>query len=269
MWVEITSNSSKMCKHVKALHLKNYRDKKKEYVIEGFRLVKDALESNAPVKSIMVSDSFVSNAISEEILKEISGRNISIYKVSDNILKDISDTETPQGIVGVVAAPQQTIKDIHICGDSLFVLCDCVQDPGNLGTIIRTADAAGADGVILSKGCVDVYNPKVVRSTMGAIFHFPVIKVDNLTETILYLKQRNLSIVSGYLEAADYHFDIDMKKGTVIVIGNEANGISSEVISLSDYLIKIPIPGRAESLNAAIAAGILIYEAVRQRMKKS
>jgi TrmH family RNA methyltransferase len=194
-------------------------------------------------------------------------RHIDVYKFTDQMFKDISHTETPQGILGVVSIKQYSVD--HLSGNKnapFYVFCDGVQDPGNMGTIIRTADAAGADVVILSKGCVDIYNPKTVRSTMGSMFHVPIIKAEDTVQMMHHVKKNGIHIISGHLSASTYHFDTNMKKGIMIVIGNEGNGISDEVVKLSDYLVKIPITGNAESLNAAVAAAILMYEVVRQRI---
>ncbi|WP_094547452.1 TrmH family RNA methyltransferase [Petroclostridium xylanilyticum] len=267
MYIEITSTANKIFKHIKSLGSKSYREKYNEFVIEGARLIKDALQSSAPVNTIVINDSFLGQRDNSEILELISKSDIKIYKLNDRMFKDISHTETPQGILGVVSTKLYSIREIiNKTNLSFYIFCDGVQDPGNMGTIIRTADAAGADAVILSKGCVDVYNPKTVRATMGSLFHLPIIKIEDTVEALLYFKQMGLCVISGYLSNSVYHFDVDMKKGVVIVVGNEANGISDEVIKLSDYLVKIPIIGQAESLNAGIASGILMYEVVRQRM---
>ena len=142
---------------------------------------------------------------------------------------------------------------------------DDVQDPGNLGTIIRTLDAAGIDSLILSKGCADVYNPKVVRSTMGAIFRVDTKYVDDLKSELLSLKEKGYNVITTSLKTNKYIYDIDFSKKTVIVIGNESNGVSKEIFDISDEMVKIPMLGKTESLNASVAAGVIIYECVRQK----
>lgn len=145
----------------------------------------------------------------------------------------------------------------------LYILLENIQDPGNMGTIIRTADAADADGVFLSKGCVDIYNPKAVRSTMGSIFHLPIFTDVDLKELV---NKINVETVAAHLKGDKTPYDINMKKGIAIMIGNEGNGLSNELSEKADNLVKIPMPGKAESMNAGVAASIMIYEAVRQRM---
>lgn len=266
MWNEITGKANKTFKYVKSLGQKNYRDKNKTFLIEGYRLVNDALKSGARIHMVAVNDEFLKRHESNSVLDILARRKVDIYKFPMQMFKEISYTENSQGIIAVVGMEPFTMTNLKMTEAPFYVFCDNVQDPGNLGTIIRTADAAGVEAVLLSKGCVDIYNPKTVRSTMGALFHLPVIKIEDTLQTLSYLKEKKLNVISGYLDASKYHFDIDMRGGIVIVIGNEANGISDQVIQLSDYLVKIPIPGHAESLNAGIAAGIIMYEAVRQRI---
>ncbi|MGE4282508.1 MAG: 23S rRNA (guanosine(2251)-2'-O)-methyltransferase RlmB [Clostridia bacterium] len=266
MFSEIISRSNKTFKHIKSLGSKSCREKNNEFIIEGVRLIKDAIDSSVDFKMIVINDSFLEEKQSKHILERLLDHNISVFKFSNQMFQEVSHTETPQGILGVVSI--KTFYIDHITGSTncpFYIFCDNVQDPGNMGTIIRTADAAGADAVILSKGCVDVYNPKTVRSTMGSLFHLPVIKVENTAQVLSSLKHKGISIISGHLSSDICHFEVNMKKGIMIVVGNEANGISEEVINLSDYFVKIPISGKAESLNVAIASAILMYEAVRQR----
>lgn len=260
----ITSSQNSIIKHVKSLHEKSKRDKLNQFFIEGYRIVKDALENNADIEFIVVSDEYKSNDIDKWVNDLI---NIKVYYVSKELFKEICDTENPQGIIAVINKKIIHTNDILNFENAFLVILDNVQDPGNMGTIIRTADAAGASGIIVSKGCVDIYNPKVLRSTMGSIFHLPIIKVDELNNIIDELKQNDFEIFAAHLGGKNNHFDVDMKKKCGIVIGNEANGISDEVANKCT-LIKIPMPGKAESLNAAISAGIIIYEYVRQKFQK-
>lgn len=218
MFTEITSKTNKFFKHVKSLGVKSYREKNNEFVIEGIKLVKDALNSSVKINAVAISDSFLKYENSDEILKLFLEQRIKVYKFNDQMFKEISYTQTPQGILGIAPIKWYSIQQlVHKNNAPFYVFCDGVQDPGNMGTIIRTADAAGADGVILSKGCVDVYNPKTVRSTMGSLFHMPIIKCEDTVETLLFLKQKRLHIISGYLATSTYYFDIDMKKGIVLL----------------------------------------------------
>lgn len=150
--------------------------------------------------------------------------------------------------------------------DGFYVIAEEMNDPGNLGTVIRTAHAAGADGVILSKGSVDLYNPKVLRSTMGSVFKIPVIQNADLAQVTDLMKRSGISIYAAHLKGKKLLYELDLKNGCAFMLGNEARGLSDKAADMCDELVKIPMPGNAESLNASVAAAVLIYEMVRQRL---
>ena len=152
--------------------------------------------------------------------------------------------------------------------EMICVVLENVTDPGNMGTLIRTADAAGADGIFLSKGCVDIYNPKVIRATMGSIFHLPIYRNLNLMDLMEDFKNNNVKTLAAHLKGTSTPYKVDMTTACAVIIGNEANGLSDEISEMASDLVKIPMPGKAESMNAGIAGGILIYEAVRQRIEE-
>ena len=186
---------------------------------------------------------------------------MQLYKVADGVFEKMCDTKAPQGILAVV---KMDGNDFKLDLSKSYIYCDNLNDPGNLGTIIRTADATGFDGVLLSQGCVDLYSPKTVRSSMGSFFNMKVMK--NVThKQLAQYKEMGFQLIGGALNenTVDYR-SADMTKPTVIVIGNEANGISDEVMKMCKC-VKIPILGKAESLNAGVAAAVLMYELVRQR----
>lgn len=251
---DITSSSNSKCKYVKSLSQKKTRLKCGEYTIEGIKSVHDALNSQRRISSIYVSETFYR----EHDFNYPS--DIPLFTVADDVFAKMCDTKAPQGILAVVK-----IQNIEFTADTdkAYIYCDGINDPGNLGTIIRTADAAGFGGVLLSEGCVDLYSPKTVRSSMGSFFN------TNVITDVSHQKLKELSnefqLIGGALgeNAVDYRVP-DLKKPTIIVVGNEANGISDEVMKLCQC-VKIPIIGKAESLNAGVAAAILMYEVLRQR----
>ncbi len=256
MLFQITSSKNEKYKHFKALKSKKTRMESNQYTVEGIKSVCDATEASCEIDAILVSESF--HTSSDFNYPE----NTNIYVISDTIFPALASTETPQGIIAVIKQNNRLITpDIN----KAYIYCDHIQDPGNLGTIIRTADAAGFGGVLLSCNCVELYNPKTVRSSMGSFFHIDIAsEID--TQQLKNYKNSGFSIVCGVLSdnTIDYT-SADFTKPVIIVIGNEANGISEEVLSISDINIKIPIDGKAESLNAAIAAAIIMYEVNRQR----
>ncbi|MBR6401537.1 MAG: RNA methyltransferase [Firmicutes bacterium] len=244
----IESSQNKIIKQINSLKQKKYRDKTGLFIVEGERLISEC----SPVYVLA----------REDYAGDLS-RYDRVYTVSSAVFDKISDTVSPQGILGVCSIPQNDINEFD-CGENAFVvILERVADPGNLGTIIRTADAAGADAVILSEGCADPYNLKTIRSTMGSVFHLPVYRNANLRD---FLKNTGIKTLAAHLKGTKSCYDTDMRGSIGIIIGNEANGLSDEISGLASELVKIPMPGRAESMNAAVAAGILIYEAVRQRM---
>lgn len=259
----ITSSSNKLIKSIKLLHNKKDRWSERCFFIEGTRSVEQCIKSNSPIKYIVYSPELLGED-GERLLFEIESRSYELYKISKDLFKSISDTDNPQGILAVVEFEEYGLKDT-LKENNFFVVLDRVQDPGNMGTIIRTADAFGANAVIVTNGCVDVYNPKTIRSTMGSIFQIPIVHIGDIEEVVKELKDEKVNIVSTSLNTNKYSYDIDFKSDCALIIGNEANGISDEVLGLSDQLVKIPMVGKAESLNAGVASAVLMYEVLRQR----
>ncbi|MDD6483322.1 MAG: RNA methyltransferase [Clostridiales bacterium] len=251
----ITSASNAKYKYIKSLYLKKNRQKYKEYTVEGIKSVNDALKSKQHVSMIAVSESFLASGT------EIPD-NIETLLLSDFLFERLCETGTPQGILAVIKMNRG--GDFKADTSKGYVYCDNISDPGNLGTVIRTADAAGMGAVLLSPGCADLYSPKTVRASMGSFFNIETI-ADFSHERLLDMKKEGFSLIGGALgeNSVDYR-SADYKAPAVIIVGNEANGISEELL-LECRAVKIPILGSAESLNAAVAAGILMYEFVRNR----
>lgn len=255
--IYIESKENNLYKESKKLKERKGRNKSSKYIIEGFRLIQEAFKAGLDIEYVFINDEEEKRV--DEYLKEYKNKT-KLYKLSDNLLKELCSTEKPQGIVAVA---KMNKIDMTLKG-KFYLLCDKVQDPGNLGTIIRTAHAAGVDGVILTKGTVDVYNEKTIRSTMGSLFHVPVVYDDDelsLTKTLI---KKGFSLLSTSLEGEKDFFHEDLTGKIIISVGNEGNGVSSEIYKLSDKKVKIPMPGGAESLNVAIASSIILYEKVRQ-----
>lgn len=246
-------------KHVKlALKLRNrkYRELENKFLIEGLRFVQEA-QSEGCVDFLLYSQKLFSMSGGLEVLLP----NQESYEVEESVMKELCGTETPQGIAAVVRKKAVGFEALQ---GGAVIVADGIQDPGNLGTIIRTADAAGAAAVILTKGTVDVFNDKVLRSTMGSIFHIPVLLGEDYNELIRKLQNLSYTIYASCLENSRNLYDCRFPENSCIIIGNEANGIPPEHILKADERIRIPMPGRAESLNAATAASVMLYEYVRQ-----
>ena len=259
----ITSKDNETIKHIRKLKEKKYRDEYGEYIVEGIKLINEAIEEKQNVKTIIVCDNCDKEAINQNSMYEVAKHNC-VY-VDEKVFNTITEVKNPQGILAVVEK-QNKEKQINFNEDIIVVLDD-IQDPGNLGTILRTVDSVGLSQIIVSKKSGDVYNSKVVRSTMGAIFRVNVIESENLKDTIKEIKKHKYNVISTSLDAEKSLYDINLNKA-VIVIGNEANGVSKEIQELSDTKIKIPMLGKTESLNASVATGIVLYEYVRQKIAK-
>lgn len=260
MILDITSKENEKIKYTKSLLKNRKRNEEKKYIIEGYRILKQALESDIYIEYIVFSDEFLNKDEHKDFIDYLEDSSFKIYKTTQKLFKEMTDTEKTQGILAVVKQKEYTIEEILNKHVNFTLLLDRIQDPGNMGTIIRTADSAGVDSIIILKGCVDVYNSKVIRSTMGSIFNVPIMEVDNENDIIEILKEKEFNIVSSYLNTDNYYHDVEYGGKVALVIGNEANGISDNIIDKSDILVKIPIYGKSESLNAAIASGILMYE---------
>ena len=257
----ITSKDNEQVKHIRKLKEKKYRDEYNEYVIEGIKLIKEAIEEKADIKTIVVCDDCAKNEkIDSKLLYEVAKYNC-IY-VEEKVFKSISDVQNHQGILAVLNKEEERKIDYN---EGIIIVLDDVQDPGNLGTTLRTLDSAGLKQIIVSKGSGDVYNPKVVRSTMGAILRLNVIESKSLPDTLKEIKKHKYEIIATSLDTTNSIYDIEYKK-KAIIIGNEANGVSKEVLDIADKKVKIPMLGKTESLNAAVATSIIVYEYVRQKL---
>ena len=259
----ITSKDNEFIKNIKKLKDKKYRDERNEFIVEGIKMVGEAIKEEADIKNIIICDDCYNNCeIPSELKYEIAKRKI-IY-VSQKVFDSITDVTNPQGILAVVE--KNKVNDIDYKQD-FFLILDDIQDPGNIGTILRTADSINLNQIIVSSKTADAFNPKVVRSTMGAIFRINVIVCDDLSGVISQLKKHKVKIAATDLKTDKSIYDVDYKK-TAVIIGNEANGVSEKLLERADVKIKIPMTGKTESLNAAVATGIILYEKQRQEIMK-
>ena len=260
----ISSKDNEIIKKIKSLKEKKYRDIENCYIIEGIKLVKEAIAENAKIKQIVVCEDCINDGeIDTDTLYEIA--KFDVVYVTEKVFKTITDVKTPQGIISVIE--KNNINSKIDYSQDIIIALDGVQDPGNLGTILRTVDSANLKQIILSKDSADSYNSKVVRSTMGAIFRVNIIEADSLKEMLQEAKKNNFKVMVTSLDTKNSIYDVDYSK-KVIVIGNEANGVSKEVQAIADEKVKIPMLGKTESLNASVAAGIMIYEYVRKKLGK-
>ena len=284
----ITSTSSSQVKHIVNLQKKSkLRKEEKQFVVEGIKMVSEAPKDR--LGKVYVSETFKDD--NEEFLEKMNyeavGKDV-LEIVSDNVFVRMSDTQTPQGIMAVVKMSDVCIEDMFEKDNytdskddgadkvedntadakkqPLLLILENLQDPGNLGTIVRMAEGAGVTGIIMSSNTVDIYNPKTIRSTMGSLYRVPVIYVDDICKAVDECKEKGVKVYAAHLKGTDNYNQKDYAQPTAFMIGNEGNGLSDRLTQKADELVRIPMQGKVESLNAAIACTILTYEAVRQRL---
>jgi TrmH family RNA methyltransferase len=247
---------------LKQLKTKKGRDETGFFIIDGATNVAE-IPSGWEVVRYVFSQSYAA-AFQPEVTRYKKTAPAEILR--DTLFESYAPTLTPQGIIAVCKQRKYTADDLNRLTkpDSFFVLCESLQDPGNIGTLIRTAAAAGASGMVLSEGCADLYNPKVLRAAAGAVLRLPVVTDAPLLKTYALLKHK-LPLYAAHPRGNVLPYDLDLKKGFCLLIGNEARGLSNETITKADALVRLPMVNNTESLNASVAGGIILYEAVRQR----
>ena len=253
----ITTTQNKQIKQIIKLK-KSARERRKQelFLVEGIRMFTEIPEEY--LYKVYASEDFYNE-------HRVIFEHMDVELVSPQVMKEISDTMTPQGVFALVKMMKYSLEDLLEQEKPLFLVLENLQDPGNMGTILRTAEAAAVTGIIMSSDCVDVYNPKVIRSTMGSIFRVPFVYVENVTDVIRQMKEHGIRTYATHLEGELAYDEPDYRTPSAFFVGNEGNGLRDQVAELADIYIKIPMAGQVESLNAAIAATVVMFEAGRQR----
>ncbi len=261
--MELTGLQNPVVKAAAELKQKKYRTQNSLYLAEGLRTAEEAVAYKAVETLFYVA---TDDDRTMRLLEDAAMQNIKLVCVNENVMKKIADTETPQGIIAVCKMRQPKLENLLASGKMLLVL-DRVGDPGNIGTMLRTADAAGIGGLVLLKGCADIYAPKTVRSSMGSLFHIPVLSGVSEQEFVSAAKKAGYDLLVTCLDGADNLYKADLSGRIAFVMGNEAGGVSETLLEKADKRVYIPMAGRAESLNVAMAAGIVMFEALRRKVK--
>ena len=261
--MELTGLQNPVVKAAAELKQKKYRTQNGLYLAEGLRTAEEAVAYKAVETLFYVA---TDDDRTMRLLEDAAMQNIKLVCVNENVMKKIADTETPQGIIAVCKMRQPKLENLLASGKMLLVL-DRVGDPGNIGTMLRTADAAGIGGLVLLKGCADIYAPKTVRSSMGSLFHIPVLSGVSEQEFVSAAKKAGYDLLVTCLDGADNLYKADLSGRIAFVMGNEAGGVSESLLEKADKRVYIPMAGRAESLNVAMAAGIVMFEALRRKVK--
>lgn len=255
----ITSTSNPQVKRLLQLQKKSkVRNEEKVFVVEGLRMFVEVPKER--VEKVYVSENFYNKK-----KQELNWEEFPIEILSDSVFKHVSDTQTPQGVLCIVKQEKQDLDSLLNIENPHFMVLDNLQDPGNMGTIIRTSEGAGVDAVFMSRDCVDIYNPKTIRSTMGSIYRMPFIYIEEIIPLLEEFRKKGIKSYAAHLDGKNSYDQEDYCKGTAILIGNEGNGLRDEVAEKADIWVRIPMEGQVESLNAAIAASVLMFEVARQR----
>lgn len=250
----ITSKDNKQVKNLIALQQKaKERRNQNAFVVEGTKMVEETPKEL--LISVYVSENYTGN----------TNFSVPVEVLSDSVFKAASDTQTPQGIMAIVRKPEYSLNALLAKENRMFLILEDVQDPGNLGTMMRTGEGAGVTGVVMTKNTVDLFNPKTVRSTMGSIYRVPFIVTDDLEATLTTMKKAGVSLYAAHLKGENSYDAYDYKKDCGFLIGNEGNGLTDAIADMADTYIRIPMEGKLESLNAAVSAALLMYECHRQR----
>ena len=268
----ITSTSNQQMKQIAQLMKKaKARNEQGVFVAEGKKMFLEAPEE-------LLRQVYISETCYRSLTQGVQGEREQKLRerleqtgyevVSDAVFRSVADTQTPQGVLCIVQKPVYGLSDLLRGERSHLLVLESIQDPGNLGTMIRTGEGAGLTGVVMNGTTVDFFNPKTIRSTMGSVYRVPFLVTENLAETIMELRKHGIRIFAAHLKGQKAYDEPDYRGATAFLIGNEGNGLSEEIAALSDTYIKIPMEGRVESLNAAVSAALLMYEANRQRRKR-
>lgn len=259
----ITSTSNGRIKRLVNLKKKRKnREEEKVFLVEGIRMFREVPAKK--LREVYVSEAFYQKE-KQAVDEAVQNSGAAFEMLSDTVFSHVSDTKTPQGVLCVVEQMLHPAEEVLQAENPHLLVLDNLQDPGNLGTIVRTAEGAGVTGIVMSADCVDIYNPKVIRSTMGSVYRMPFCYVEDLEAMIAEMKERGILTYAAHLsESVDYD-RADYRKPCAFLIGNEGNGLREEIADAADQYIKIPMCGQVESLNAAIAAAVLMFEVRRQR----
>ncbi|MDD5492003.1 MAG: 23S rRNA (guanosine(2251)-2'-O)-methyltransferase RlmB [bacterium] len=253
--------------YIKSLHQKKGRAEKRAFIMEGVRAVEELLRSPSQHFKVIYTQELEANRRGQQLLQNLAHGKIEMTQVTPQELAAVSDCETPAGILAIVNITEHRLADLLDAPKPFLVILDGIQDPGNLGAIIRTAEAAGVTGIILSKETVDQHNPKVVRATMGSLLRLPVVKVDNLMSLIEKLRSKNIRTIACDVRGSKNYYEASWALPLALIFGNEGAGMTKEIAGKIDEMIRIPQRKSVDSLNVAVAAGIIMYQVVEKGRK--
>ncbi|SDY32717.1 TrmH family RNA methyltransferase [Tindallia californiensis] len=254
----IESTSNIMVKKATTLHLRKHRKKSQQFLLEGAHGIKDALKSTSSIECVFYDEKIKSSPDGKSLIQELEDEKISAFHVTEPVMKKIADTSTPQGIVAIVSMPVHEVKQV-LENSSYVLILDAIQDPGNMGTLIRSADAAGFDAVILMPGCTDPYSSKCIRSATGAMLFLPVVETSSFGEILSIMEAKEYHILGAALTNGISYTQVECRAPIALIIGNESKGICPDILTEVHQTVTIPMLGKTQSVNAAIAGSILMF----------
>ncbi len=264
---EITSTKNPLVKRIRGLAERDAREAEDRMVVEGVRMIEEVLAAGVPVELLLYDPGSAAGPRAAALLEQVRRQGVRLVTAAPHVVAACSQVETSQGMVAVVARPRASLADVLTPSDLFLVVADRIQDPGNLGTIVRIADAAGATAVLATRGTVDPHNPKAVRATMGSLFHLPVLAVDT-AGAIAALRERQVRILVADQRGATDYTEADYRPPVALVLGSEGGGPDPAWQEAAAATVRIPLYGRADSLNVAVAAGLLLYEVKRGQKRE-
>jgi TrmH family RNA methyltransferase len=263
----ITSARNSRIVEARKLDQRKHRREQRRFLVEGLQLLHMALDAGARPLEVFTCEEQFAGGEAPALLSRFRQAGAALLDVSPNVMGALSERDAPQGLVATFALFETRLDQLQLTGDELILVLDRLQDPGNLGTLIRTADAAGAAAVVLIEPCVDPFDPKTVRGSMGSLFNLPLIQTEDIAALFASLKRSGLRIVGADAQSGEAFGRGALDGGVALALGNEARGLSDDVRAHVDAWARLPIVGKAESLNVAVAGGVLMYEWVKQRMR--
>lgn len=260
----ITSRANPLIKELRALQQKKFREQRGEFLVEGIQPVLQALQSGAPVRMLLWASELLTSKTAREAVREQERAGVRIVQVSPHVLEALTEREHPTGLAAVVRIAPRSLDDLRVDNTAIFVALHQVSNAGNLGTILRTADAVRARGVILIGAVTDPYAPSAVTASRGAVFSVPIVRIDKAEEAMEWSRRRGVRPVTTSDHAATLYWEANLSTPVMLVFGNEGEGLDAHLITQGQP-VRIPMAGAVDSLNLAVAAGVLLYECVRQQ----
>ena len=266
--MQITSHRNPKVKHLRSLKLRKYRWQSRSYLVEGIRIVEDALVRGALVETLVYSPDLLVSARAQALVQQSAATRHLI--VSESVFRSLSQRDDPQGIAAVVHIEESSLNEIAIADDTLLLVAHALRDPGNLGSIVRTADAVGATGLVVVEPTVDLYDPQAVRATMGSLFALPIFRVPGEGALVDWLSEVRaasppLFVVGTSARGEETYDTVDYCRPLVLLVGSESHGLPATVRSVADVNVRLSMMGGASSINVSAAAAVLLYEVLRQR----